>query len=586
MRKRVFTRTIVVLWNIVPMILSFVRDFKRYIFWGTGRLLTDEGHRQRAKKLTKILGDLGPTFIKIAQVLSARADVFPEIYLLELSTLQDKVEPNSTDEIIRVLEEDLQKPVEFIFDDFDEQPLAAASLGQVHRARYQGQPVVIKVLRPGVRQLVLTDLIVIRGILKVLNGLFRDSQFLRSLIIALKEFHRVILEEMDFGLEARNVKTFQRKFAGDDFVIIPKVYDELTTQNVIVLEYLEGVKISDVDALENMGIDIDLMLQRFAKTYIDQFMIHGVLHADPHPGNVFVNRHGQLILVDFGMVVRIEDDFKRHIIKCGVALAQNDIDGLVHELYELGLVEPGTNKAMLRDLAELLLEMQERGKLSERKVQQVVMMLTEAFYEFPFMLPPELVYIGRAVTLIEGIGFIHDPWFDAVGIVKPLIKEVARDVLREELQENLRDTVQQWAVHSYQTVTALQDVILKTDREQLRLRLHPADLDSISMMIWSVARRILVGLCAIALGIVSAIIYLRSGDTFILSTGVFFSQCWLMFLILRPSKKIENRQHRAIRQQVKMMTTEDGELYKSLVIAQMTPEEREQAEARRQKARR
>lgn len=584
MAKGTLKRTIIVLWNIVPIILSFVRDFKRYIFWGTGRPLTDDEHRQRAKHLTQTLEYLGPTFIKLAQVLSARADVLPKVYILELSTLQDKVNPNPTDEIKHIISEELRKPVEMIFDDFEDRPLAAASLGQVHRAWYRGEPVAIKVLRPGVPQLIRIDLTIIHGILNVLNTFISYSPFLRSLITVVNEFHRVVLREVDFQLEARNVETFQRNFAHEEFVIIPKVYDELTTEKVIVLEYLEGVKISAVDEIERMGVDIDQVLQRLASIYAHQFMVDGFVHADPHPGNIFVNQQGHLVILDFGMVIQVDDHFRQHLIKCAVAVAHHDIDGLVNELYELRLVEPGTNKAMLRDLAALILEIQEQGKLSSRKVQQVVNMLMETFHEFPFTVPPELVYIGRAVSLIEGIGFIHDPWFDLVAIGTPVIKELATGVLKEDLQGDLQETVQQWAIRSYQTVTALQDIILKTDREQLRLRLHPADLQSMSVIIGGLARRILVGMFATLVGIVFSVVYLRSGDTVMLSSGVLFSGLWIGILILLPNKKPEIRHRRYIQKQLEMVTTENGELYKSLVIAQMTPEEREKAEARRQKA--
>lgn len=583
MTKGTLKRTMIVLWKIVPIILSFVRDFKRYIFWGTGRSLTDAEHRQRAKHLTKTLEYLGPTFIKLAQVLSARADVLPKVYILELSTLQDKVNPNPTEEIKRVIREELQQPVEMIFDDFEDQPLAAASLGQVHCACYRGEPVAVKVLRPGVPQLIRIDLTIIYGILNVLNTFISYSPFLRSLTTVVNEFHRVILQEVDFQLEARNVKIFQRNFAHEENVIIPKIYDELTTKRVIVLEYLEGVKISAVDELEDMGVDIDLILQRLANIYAHQFMIDGFVHADPHPGNIFVNQQGHLVILDFGMVVQVDDHFKHHLIKCMVAVAHHDIDGVVNELYELRVVEPGTNKAMLRDLAVLILEIQEQGKLSSRKVQQMVSMLMEAFHEFPFTVPPELVYIGRAVSLIEGIGFIHDPWFDLVAIGTPVVKEFAKGVLKEELQADLQESVQQWAMRSYQTVTALQDIILKTDREQLRLRLHPADIQSLSVIAGGLARRILAGMFATLLGIVFSVMYLRGGDTIMLSGGVLFSGVWIGILILLPDKKPEIRHRRYIQKQLEIVTTENGELYKSLVIAQMTPEEREKAEARRQK---
>jgi predicted unusual protein kinase regulating ubiquinone biosynthesis (AarF/ABC1/UbiB family) len=577
-------RIVTVLWKIVPILLSFVKDFRRYIFWGSGRNLTEDGHRQRAKTLTKTLGYLGPTFIKLAQVLSARADVFPPIYIKELSTLQDKVDPNPTDEIKQVISEELQKPVDSIFESFEEESLAAASLGQVHRATYRGEDVAVKVLRPGVPQLVHIDLRIVQGVLNVLHAFISNSPILKSFMTVFREFRRVIVQEMDFELEARNVKKFQRNFAQEEFVVIPKVYDEVITKKVIVLEYLDGVKINEVERIERMGVDIDLIIQRLVKIYIHQMLIDGFLHADPHPGNIFVDQQGRIIILDFGMVIRIDESFKQHMIKGAVALAHRDIEGMINEMYALQIVEPGTNKAMLRDLAELFLEIQEQGKLSSHKVQQVVNMLMDVFYEFPFTIPSEAVYIGRAASLIEGIGFIHDPWFDYVAIARPIIKEMAQEFLQEELQGDMLETLQKWVMRSYQTVSALQDVIIKADREQMRVRLHPADLQSLSTMIGGAVRKILLGLFATLLGLVSSVIYLRNGDTFILSVGIFFSGFWILILLLLPSKKPETKPPHHIRKQLDMFTTEEGELYKSLVISQMTPEEREKAEAERQKA--
>ena len=572
-------RILIVLWKLLPIVLSFVRDFKRYIFWGGSRSLSQEQHRQRAKQVTETLAYLGPTFIKLAQVLSSRADVLPPVYLLEMSTLQDKVPPDPVEVIKQVIQEELQRSVEELFECFDEVPLAAASLGQVHRARHDGEAVVVKVLRPNVPVLVHIDLEVMFGILKVLNTFISYSPFLRSLTTVLTEFRRVIQEELNFTLEARNVKLFQRNFQNEEFVRIPKLYEEFSTKRVIVLEFMEGVKINHVKAIEQMDVDIDVIIQRLAKIYIHQVMIDGFLHADPHPGNILVDDAGRIIILDFGMVVRIEDAFKQHLIKYAIALAHNDIDGMVHEMYELQLVDPGTNKALLRELAVVMLEIQEQGKVSARKVQQMTNAFMNAFYEFPFTLPSELVYIGRATSLIEGIGFIHDPNFDAVAVGRPIIKEMAKEILQEEFQGSLLETMQRWVMRSQQTISALQETIIKIDREQLRVHLHPIDMQTFSTMMGSLTRRLLGGMIAMLLGIVSSAVYLRTGNTEVLVTGTCFGGLLFLYVLLLPNKVPRPRQHRFIQRQLNMVTSEDGEVYKSLVLSRMNADERERFEA-------
>jgi predicted unusual protein kinase regulating ubiquinone biosynthesis (AarF/ABC1/UbiB family) len=582
--KALWHRTIVVLWKIVPIILSFIRDFRRFLFFGQGRSLNEDAHHARARHLTQTLGELGPTFIKLAQVLSARADVLPPTYITELSTLQDKVPPNPLRAILQIISEDLHASVESIFDTFEEQPLAAASLGQVHRATYRGQDVVVKVLRPGVPNLIRMDLAIIYGILRVLNMFMSENHIMRSLFIVMQEFQRVILEEIDFELEAHNVKVFQRNFATTPFVRIPKVYDAVSTKRVIVLEFLEGVKINQVETIEQMGLDIPLILQRLAQIYIHQVAVDGMLHADPHPGNILVDREGRIIILDFGMVIRIDESFKPHMIKFAVAVAHRDIDGMVNEMYELRIVEPGTNKAILRDLAELFLEAQEQGKLSARKVQQLTETVMEAFYEFPFTLPSELVYIGRAASLIEGIGFIHDPWFDAVEVGRPIVKEMAAGVLKDELQQDIPETLRQWGLRSYQTVLALQDTILKTDREQLRIRLHPSDLQTVTGMMLSLVRRLLGGMWVIAFAGATVVVYFREGNRAVLLAGLLFSGLATIMLLFLPIKKPDNSYQKSFRKHLKLVTTEEGELYRSFVINQMSPEEREKMEAKRRTA--
>jgi predicted unusual protein kinase regulating ubiquinone biosynthesis (AarF/ABC1/UbiB family) len=570
-------RALHVLWRIVPIILSFVRDFRRWVFWGTGRPLADSAHQRRARHLTATLGDLGPTFIKLAQVLSARADVLPLTYIRELSTLQDNVPPDPVAAIVAVIETELRRPLPNVFEQFDREPLAAASLGQVHRAVYQGEDVVIKVLRPGVPRLIRMDLTIIRAVLAALNAVISDSSFLRSLTTVVGEFQRVILEEIDFGLEARNVTAFAQNFADDASVVIPRLYPDISTQKVLVLEFLDGVKINHVHAIEAMGIDIHDIIRRLARIYIHQVLVDGLLHADPHPGNILVDRQGRIIMLDFGMVIRIDPDFKKYIIKYAVAVARADIDGMVTAMYDLHLVEPGTNKALLRDLATVMLEIQEQGKISSRKVQHMATSMMEAFHDFPFTLPSELVYIGRAASLIEGIGFIHDPWFDAVSVGRPIIQDLAQTVLKDELQDGLLETLKTMGMRSYQVVLALQDIILKTDREQLRLRYHPADIQDLRVMIGRMTRKVLAGLWLTMLGGLSGLIYLRDGQLRVLVWGALVSGLGIALLMLLPDKRPEIRRQHTIRKRLDLITSDTGELYRSFVMSQMAPEEREDA---------
>jgi len=257
------------------------------------------------------------------------------------------------------------------------------------------------------------------------------------------------------------------------------------------------------------------------------------------------------------------------------------VDGMVNALYDLHIVEHGTNKAMLRELSETMLEIQEQGKISARKVQEMSNAMMSAFYEFPFTLPSELVYIARATSLIEGIGFIHDPYFDAVAVGRPIIKEMAQDLLAEEFKGDFLDTLKQWAMQSYQTIAAFQDTIIKLDREQFRLHLHPIDLQTFNAMLSSSTRRVIGTGVTLFLGMMVAVVYLRTGNLSLLLVGNGVCGVLFLLLLLLPAKMPRTKYARFLSKQLKVISSSEGEVYKSFVIGQMTPEERERLAARR-----
>src|SRR6516164_2265224 len=232
-------RIFVVWYRLAPFLIAFLRDRRRWVVAGPPRFLSDELHRARARRLTRTIASLGPSFIKLAQVFGVRADIIPLIYVEELAKLHDQVPPFPTAEVRKIVQTELKQPVDTIFESFQGDALAAASLGQVHRARYHGQEVIVKVLRPGVEELVATDVRVVQNLVFILEQ-FIDHHILRSTHTIIDEFSRVIAEEMDFLHEAENVDRFAEIYHDSDFVIIPKVYHEVTTTRVLVMQFYEG----------------------------------------------------------------------------------------------------------------------------------------------------------------------------------------------------------------------------------------------------------------------------------------------------------------------------------------------------------
>src|SRR3989338_4923173 len=347
-------RSLVVLINLLPFILALLRDRKRFVFFGSPRQVPETVHIKRAKKLTAKIAGLGPTFIKLTQILSSRADLLPKVYLEQLSTLQDHVPPVKTKEIVGIIEKEFNQPVGEVFERFSEQSIAAASLGQVHRAVFKGEDVVIKVLRPGIERLIYMDLRVLKIIVDFLFWVFPVHE-VKIFEIIIQEFSKIIKEEMDFLKESENAIRFRENFKENQNVIIPEVYPELTTRRVLVLKYYKGVKIDQIDELKKLNLDMKRILETLILIYSHQVLIDGFFHADPHPGNILVNEEGKIILLDFGMVMTIDEATKRELVATAIAGANRNYDGLIEGLSRLGVIGSDMNLSVLKDATEMMM---------------------------------------------------------------------------------------------------------------------------------------------------------------------------------------------------------------------------------------
>ncbi|HUF76876.1 MAG TPA: AarF/UbiB family protein, partial [Longimicrobiales bacterium] len=290
-------RSASVLMRLSPFALAFLRDRKAWILFGRRATRSAGHHERRAQRLTASLATLGPTFIKLAQLLSARADILPEPYLSEISKLQDRVPADPAPRIREVIERELGKPVSELFEDFEDEPEAAASLGQVHRARVDGKSVVVKVLRPGVEEAVALDLDISFRLLFWLNILF-PNHHVRALTNVVREFSVRVKAEMDFAEEAENIARFKRVFAGERRVRAPAVYDRFTRRRVLVMEHVTGTKIDQLHELFASGrLSFRQVMESLTGVYLRMMRVDGFMHADPHPGNLLVQDDGTLILL-------------------------------------------------------------------------------------------------------------------------------------------------------------------------------------------------------------------------------------------------------------------------------------------------
>jgi predicted unusual protein kinase regulating ubiquinone biosynthesis (AarF/ABC1/UbiB family) len=419
--------TLRVIFALGPFAVSFRRDFRRWIWWGTPMPRTEAEHARRARDLVATIIRLGPTFVKMAQIFAARADLIPEPYITELGKLIDQMPPLPFATIAGIIAESYGAPVDSLFDDFEPMPVAAASLGQVHRARWRGEIVAVKVLRPGVERAVSGDLVAARRILGWMERWWVHPHVKRVRVV-LDEFELRIGEEMDFRLEAEHGIEIGANFAGNPNVIVPRVHHEMTRQRVLVMQFVEGTRIDRLDAAR---VDVPRVVATLVELYVQMMLIDGLFHADPHPGNLMLSPDGRIVLLDFGMVVRVPLATRRALMHTSIAAIRRDAAATARGFDELGLIAPGTDPALVNWLAKLLISNAYSRTTTQERIDALLAdRVMKTLFDFPVVLPQHLVYFGRTAALIEGIGTRYDPYFQAIPVASPVILRMRSRILR------------------------------------------------------------------------------------------------------------------------------------------------------------
>ena len=376
----------------------------------------------QAQRLRLALGELGVTFIKLGQTLSTRADLLPADVIAELSRLQDSAPAVPVDVIERTIREDLGAPPDRVFAAFERAPMASASIGQVHAATlHDGRAVVVKVRRPGVVEQVEVDLDILRGIVDWAqhHTALGESYDLRPIV---EEFAHTLHDELDYVREAQNAARFRRAFAGDDGVHIPRIHEAFSTHRVLTMDRVGGIKISDVEALDRAGIPRRGVAENAVRSFLREVLEFGFFHADPHPGNYFVQPDGSLAIVDFGMVGRVSELTQNRLLRAGLAAIRLDAESLAEELYVLGVAGRRAHRAAFeKDLGHLL-ERYGGFSLSEMSTRIVVDEFVRVVLRHRLQLPPELALLLRVATMSEGVGLTLDPSFHYFEYASPIFR--------------------------------------------------------------------------------------------------------------------------------------------------------------------
>lgn len=523
--------------RLAPLVWAALRQRHRWILVGAPRREPPAVHQARAQRWRDALAELGPTFVKLAQVLATRADIVPEPYRSALAQLQDEA-PALPDGVAEaVLRAEFGRPPEALFERFDPRPVAAASLAQVHRARMGGREVVVKILRPGVEAQIAADLALALRVLAVASVLTR-SHHVRALLAVVREFARRVQDELDLRREAENLERFRRHFAAHPRVRFPEALPAWTRRRILVLEYVRGTRIDRLhDRLARGELRFADIVDAVAEAYVRMIAVDGFLHADPHPGNLLVDDDGRLVFLDFGMAIDLPLEVRQRLLQAALAAVRQDADGVLTAMEALGMIDPEVARADVHDAVAQVLRILARAReLGPRRVQQTIQELLEVFYRWPLVLPESLVYLLRAAALLEGIGYLYDPRFDALAAVRR-----ALDRLRPQLAlGRARRPVRALVGEAETTLRAAIDVVRRAEREELRLRLHPQDLARWERTLTLATRRLLLGLFAAVLALVSALLYVATGAVvlFVLG-GAAALVCFALVLVL-PHDLLDN----------------------------------------------
>lgn len=475
-------RRFVDIWGFVLTLMFKLWRYNKPWSYPGGVTEAKQAARRKAQAvwIRNTLLDLGPTFIKVGQLFSTRADIFPSEYVEELAKLQDKVPAFSYEQVEKIVEQELGKKIPELFLSFEPIPLAAASLGQVHKAvLHNGESVVVKVQRPGLKKLFEIDLEILKGIARYFQNHPKWGQG-RDWIGIYEECCRILWEEIDYLNEGRNADTFRRNFRAYDWVKVPKVYWRYASPRVLTLEYLPGIKISQYEALEAAGIDRKAIARQGAQAYLLQLLNDGFFHADPHPGNIAVSPDGSLIFYDFGMMGRIKSNVREGLMETLFGIAQKNGDRVVQSLIDLGAIAPVDDMGPVRRSVQYMLDNFMDKPFEAQSVAAISDDLYEIAYNQPFRFPATFTFVMRAFSTLEGVGKGLDPEFNFMEVAQPYAMQLMTNMNGSDsnsfLNELSRQAVQV-STTAFGLPRRLEDTLEKLERGDMRLRVRSIETE-------------------------------------------------------------------------------------------------------------
>jgi predicted unusual protein kinase regulating ubiquinone biosynthesis (AarF/ABC1/UbiB family) len=468
-------------------------------------------HRKNASLIREKAIDMKGVMIKVGQFLSSRIDFLPEEYIAELSLLQDQVPPHDYAGIRQQIIGALGSPPEEIFSGFDAEPIAAASLGQVHNARLKdGRKVAVKVQYPDIEKIIETDIRMFGLLIRIMRGRVGNI----NLRVLHEEFSKIIRAELDYIQEGRNAERFTENFRGDDRIIIPAVYWDYTREKVLTLEFVGGIKITECDDVRSSGTDCRQVAGLLAEAYSKMIFVHGFFHGDPHPGNIFVREGPVLVFVDFGMVQAIPDSVKRELRKFAYAVVESNTPGIIGSMERMGFIIEGADYRLLTEVAQSLIDKYRDITPEQLKALTVDDISREVGNVIGIIkyiqIPNNFILLGRTVGMLNGISFKLNPEVNIIEIGKPYIKEFLRGGAGEQRKEFLK-SLSGKVLDLWNLPVRLNEFFTKVNRGELSFKLSKPEISEITRQIKSLTDVMMLVILTVTTA-VTALFFIMSGS--------------------------------------------------------------------------
>ncbi len=481
-----------------------LRWLRPLMWW---RLLRLRG-LSRGERIRLSLEALGPIFVKFGQILSTRRDLLPDDIAAELTRLQDRVPPFPGEKARAIIEKAYGKPIEELFDHFEESPLASASIAQVHAARLKdGTEVVIKVLRPDIEPVIRRDIALLYTIADKLQHYWSEGRRLRPLEVV-SEFEKNLLDELDLMREAAAASQIRRNFQSSELLYVPEVHWPYCRKNVMVMERISGIPIGETEAIREAGIDMRALSERGVEIFFTQVFRHNFFHADMHPGNIFVSPQGQYLAVDFGIVGSLSPEDQRYLAENFLAFFHRDYHRVAELHVESGWVPYGTRvdefESAIRAVCEPIFE----KPLAEISFGQLLLRLFQTARRFNMEVQPQLVLLQKTLLNIEGLGRQLYPELDLWQTAKPFLERWMSEQLgTRAVLKRIKENAPQWGEKLPEIPTLIHDVLHQAKHGRLKLNDQSRELEAIRREIREANRRTVAAITGGALILAAAVIY-------------------------------------------------------------------------------